>query len=48
MLRNVTDVTGQDNNLDLGSTVLRLGGGPLLASIALYGGLRRGDRGDAR
>jgi Glycosyltransferase family 87 len=38
VLRNLTGVTGQDNNLDLGSTVLRMGGGPLAASLALYGG----------
>lgn len=38
VLRNVYDVTGQDNNMDLGSAVLRVGGGPTLASIALYAG----------
>ncbi|MET0772043.1 MAG: glycosyltransferase family 87 protein [Candidatus Limnocylindrales bacterium] len=38
VLRNVYDVTGQDNNRDVGSLVLRVGGGPLLASIALYAG----------
>ncbi len=38
VLRNLTNVTGQDNNLDLGSTVLRFGVGPLVASVALYGG----------
>ena len=38
VLRNVYDATGQDNNLDLGSSVLRIGGGPLLASVALYAG----------
>jgi hypothetical protein len=38
VLSNVSDVTGVANNLDLGSTVLRLGGGPTLASIALFVG----------
>jgi hypothetical protein len=38
VLRNVYDVTGQDNNMDVGSLVLRVGGGPLLASLALYAG----------
>jgi hypothetical protein len=38
VLRNVYDVTGQDNNRDVGSLVLRVGGGPLLASVALYAG----------
>lgn len=38
VLRNVDEVTGQFNNLDLGSTVARLGGGALGASIALYSG----------
>jgi hypothetical protein len=38
VLRNVYDVTGQDNNRDVGSLVLRVGGGPLLASLALYAG----------
>jgi len=42
VLRNVYDVTGQDNNMDLGSAVLRVGGGPLLASIALYAGFAVG------
>lgn len=42
VLRNVYDVTGQDNNMDLGSAVLRVGGGPLLASIALYAGFALG------
>ncbi|MFN8519131.1 MAG: hypothetical protein U0667_07045 [Chloroflexota bacterium] len=27
VLRNVYDVTGQDNNMDVGSAVLRVGGG---------------------
>ncbi len=38
VLRNLTEVTGQANNLDLGSTVARLGAGALGASMALYGG----------
>jgi hypothetical protein len=38
VLRNVYDATGQDNNLDVGSSILRIGGGPLLASIAIYAG----------
>ena len=42
VLRNVYDATGQDNNLDFGSSVLRIGGGPLLASIALYAGFAVG------
>ncbi len=42
VLRNLTGVTGQDNNLDLGSTVLRTGAGPLAASLALYGGYAMG------
>jgi hypothetical protein len=42
VLRNVYDVTGQDNNMDVGSAVLRVGGGPLLASIALYAGFAVG------
>ena len=42
VLRNVYDVTGQDNNRDVGSLVLRVGGGPLLASIALYAGFAVG------
>jgi len=42
VLRNVYDVTGQDNNMDVGSAVLRVGGGPLLASIALYAGFAIG------
>jgi hypothetical protein len=42
VLRNIYDVTGQDNNLDVGSAVLRVGGGPLLASIALYAGFAVG------
>ncbi len=42
VLRNASGVTGQDNNLDLGSTVLRLGWGPLPASLALYGGFLLG------
>lgn len=36
VLRHVSDVTGVPNNLDLGSTVLRLGLGPTIASLALY------------
>jgi hypothetical protein len=42
VLGNVYDVTGQDNNMDVGSVVLRAGGGPLLASIALYAGFAVG------
>ena len=42
VLRNLSEVTGQANNLDLGSTVLRLGGGSLGASLALYGGYALG------
>ena len=42
VLRNLSEVTGQANNLDLGSTVLRNGGGPLGASLALYGGYALG------
>ncbi|MCY7419586.1 MAG: DUF2029 domain-containing protein [Chloroflexi bacterium] len=42
VLRNLTGVTGQDNNLDLGSTMLRTGAGPLIASLALYGGYALG------
>lgn len=42
VLRNVYDVTGQDNNMDVGSAVLRVGGGPLLASLALYAGFAVG------
>lgn len=42
VLRNVYDVTGQDNNMDVGSLVLRVGGGPLLASVALYCGFAVG------
>lgn len=42
VLRNVYDVTGQDNNMDVGSAVLRVGGGPLLASVALYAGFAVG------
>ncbi len=38
VLRHVSEVTGVPNNLDLGSAVLRLGLGPLAASIALFGG----------
>jgi hypothetical protein len=38
VLQNISEVTGVANNLDLGSTVLRLGAGPLLATIVLYGG----------
>ncbi len=38
VLRNMSDITGQANNLDLGSTILRSGAGPLAASMALYGG----------
>lgn len=38
VLRNVSDVTGVANNLDLGSTVLRLGGGPMAATAALFAG----------
>ncbi len=38
VLRNLSEVTGQVNNLDLGSTVARLGGGSMGASLALYGG----------
>ena len=38
VLRNMSDITGQDNNLDLGSTILRTGAGPFAATIALYGG----------
>lgn len=55
VLSNVSDVTGVPNNLDLGSTVLRLGLGPVAATIALFTGyaigigsmfvaVRRGDR----
>jgi len=36
VLGHVSDVTGVPNNLDLGSTVLRLGLGPTVASLALY------------
>lgn len=42
VIRNVYDVTGQDNNMDVGSAVLRVGGGPLLASLALYAGFAVG------
>ncbi|MBX3028709.1 MAG: DUF2029 domain-containing protein [Chloroflexi bacterium] len=42
VLRNATGVTGQDNNLDLGSTIARLGWGPLPAALALYGGFLLG------
>ena len=42
VLRNLSEVTGQANNLDLGSTVARLGGGSLGASLALYGGYALG------
>ena len=38
VLRNVSQVTGVANNLDLGSTVLRLTYGTLVATIALYAG----------
>lgn len=38
VLRNVADVTGVPNNLDLGSTVLRLGAGPVSATVALFAG----------
>jgi alpha-1,2-mannosyltransferase len=38
VLGNVTQVTGVTNNLDLGSTALRLGLGPLGATLALYAG----------
>jgi hypothetical protein len=38
VLRNVSEVTGVQNNLDLGTTVLRFGLGPVLATIALYAG----------
>ncbi|MBA3307084.1 MAG: DUF2029 domain-containing protein [Chloroflexi bacterium] len=36
VLGHVSDVTGVPNNLDLGSTVLRLGLPPIIASLALY------------
>lgn len=36
VLGHVSDVTGVPNNLDLGSTVLRLGLGPTVASAALF------------
>jgi hypothetical protein len=42
VLRNLSEVTGQANNMDLGSTVARLGGGSLGASLALYGGYALG------
>lgn len=42
VLRNASGVTGQDNNLDLGSTIARLGWGPLPAALALYGGFALG------
>jgi hypothetical protein len=38
VLRNVSEMTGVQNNLDLGTTVLRFGISPLLATIALYAG----------
>jgi hypothetical protein len=38
VLRNVSEMTGVQNNLDLGTTVLRFGLGPILATIALYAG----------
>jgi hypothetical protein len=38
VLGNVRDVMGVPNNLDLGSTVLLLGGSPWLAQLALYAG----------
>lgn len=38
VLGNVRDVMGVPNNLDLGSTVLMLGGQPWLAQLALYAG----------
>jgi hypothetical protein len=38
VLGNVSDVTGVPNNLDLGSTLLRLGAGPMAAGIGLYAG----------
>jgi hypothetical protein len=42
VLRNVDEVTGQQGNLDLGSTVARVGAGALGASLALYGGYALG------
>jgi hypothetical protein len=38
VLGNLSQVTGVTNNLDLGSTTLRLGLGPLAATVALYAG----------
>jgi hypothetical protein len=38
VLGNVSEVTGVPNNLDLGSTVVRLGLGPLPATVALFAG----------
>ncbi|MFN8622016.1 MAG: glycosyltransferase family 87 protein [Chloroflexota bacterium] len=38
MLRNVSQVTGVTNNLDLASTVLRFNVVPLVATLALYAG----------
>jgi alpha-1,2-mannosyltransferase len=38
VLRNVSEMTGVQNNLDLGTTLLRFGLEPVLASIALYAG----------
>jgi len=38
VLRNVSEMTGVQNNLDLGTTLLRFGLGPVVATIALYAG----------
>lgn len=38
VLRNIDQVTGVPNNLDLASTMLRLNLDPLIATAALYGG----------
>ena len=38
VLRNVSEVTGVANNLDLGTTVLRFQFAPILATLALFGG----------
>ncbi len=42
VLGHVSDVTGVPNNLDLGSTALRFGLGPTIASILLYAGYALG------
>ncbi|MBA2570339.1 MAG: DUF2029 domain-containing protein [Chloroflexi bacterium] len=36
VLSHVSEVTGVANNLDLGSTVLRMGGAPIAATVALF------------